>query len=179
MLQNRTMAAAPVKRGGICLLMLLAVLAGSMMALPAANLRQTINFNRDGPGEFPTRPGIAFAPDSDIAIRDGMAAIKFRSYYAGNTLIHATSPGLKEATRQITTSLGTPKFIPGKTPPVKPRPYVRFTGTPTAGSLLTLGMNNPTRASSEAPGHSARLANDGNPATFWQAGAGDTNAWFQ
>ena len=40
-------------------------------------------------------------------------------------------------------------------------------------------MNNPTRASSEAPGHSGRLANDGNPATFWQADAGDTNAWFQ
>ena len=40
-------------------------------------------------------------------------------------------------------------------------------------------MNSPTRASSEAPGHSARLANDGNPATFWQADAGDTNAWLQ
>ena len=40
-------------------------------------------------------------------------------------------------------------------------------------------MNNPTRASSEAPGHSGRLANDGNPATFWQAAAGDTNAWLQ
>ena len=40
-------------------------------------------------------------------------------------------------------------------------------------------MNNPTRASSEAPGHSGRLANDGNPATFWQADAGDTNAWLR
>jgi len=131
-----------------------------------------------GPGEFPTGSSITFAPDSDITIRDGMAAIEFRSYCAGKTVIRATSPDLKDATIQII-SHGEPKFIPGKTPSVKPRPYVRFTGTPTTGSLLTLGRNNPTRASSEAPGHSARFANDGNSATFWQADAGDTNAWFQ
>lgn len=28
-------------------------------------------------------------------------------------------------------------------------------------------------------GHSGRLANDGNPNTFWQAAAGDTNAWLE
>ena len=37
--------------------------------------------------------------------------------------------------------------------------------------------DNPTRASSEA--HSARLANDGNPGTFWEAESGDTDAWLQ
>jgi beta-galactosidase len=92
-------------------------------------------------------------------------------------VIHATSPGLKDATIQIT-SRGGPKFIAGKTPPVKPRPYVRFTGA-VANSTVTLGKENPTRASSEAPGHSGRLANDGNAATFWQATAGDTNAWLR
>ena len=51
-----------------------------------------------GPGEFPTGPSITFAPDSDIAIRDGQAAMEFRSYYAGKTVIRATSPGLKDAT---------------------------------------------------------------------------------
>ena len=131
-----------------------------------------------GPGEFPTGPSITFAPDSDIAIRDGMAAMEIRSYYAGKTVICATSPGLKNATIQIT-SLGTPKFTAGKTPAVKPRPYVRFTGTPATGSIITLGRDNPTRASSEAPGHSGRLANDGNPATFWQADAGDANPWLR
>lgn len=131
-----------------------------------------------GPGEFPTGPSITFAPDSDIAIRDGAAAIEFRSYYTGKTVIHATSPGLKDATIQII-SRGEPRFIPGKTPPVKPRPYVRYTASRSGGSLITLGMNSPTLASSEAPGHSAPLGNDGNPATFWQAAVGDTNAWFQ
>ena len=33
-------------------------------------------------------------------------------------------------------------------------------------------------ASSEAPGHSGRSANDGNPGTFWQAADGDQNAWL-
>jgi hypothetical protein len=130
-----------------------------------------------GPGEFPTGPGITFAPDSDITIRDGQAAMEFRSYYAGRTVIRATSPGLKDATIRIT-SRGEPGFVPGKTPSVKPRPYVRFTGTATGASLLTLGLNNPTRASSESPGHGGRLANDGNPTTFWQADTADTNAWL-
>ena len=132
-----------------------------------------------GPGEFPTGPSITFAPDSDITIRDGQAAMEFRSYYAGKTVIRATSPGLKDATIQII-SRGEPRFIAGKTPPVQPRPYVRFTGsTPRPVQCSRLGLNNPTRASSEAPGHSGRLANDGNPATFWQAAAGDTNAWWR
>ena len=131
-----------------------------------------------GPGEFPTGQNITFAPNSDIPIRDGAAAMAFRSYHAGKTLIRATSPGLKDVTVEIT-SLGEPKFIAGKTPPAKPRPYVRFNGKAANGSPVVFGRENPTRASSEAPGHSGRLANDGNPATFWQAADGDTNAWLR
>ena len=131
-----------------------------------------------GPGEFPTGPRITFAPDSDIAIRDGEAAIEFRSYYAGKTVIRATSPGLKDATIAIA-SLGKPKYIAGKTAPVKPRPCVRYNPAQGMDFTASFGMNNPTRASSEAPGHAGRLANDGSHATFWQAAAGDTHAWLQ
>jgi hypothetical protein len=131
-----------------------------------------------GPGEFPTGPNITFAANADITIRDGQAAMEFRSYYAGKTVIRATSPGLKDATIHIT-SLGKPKFIAGKTPSVPPRPYVRFTGRDANGSPVTFGLENPTRTSSETPGHSGCLANDGNPATFWQAAPGDTNAWLR
>ena len=130
-----------------------------------------------GPGEFPTGPSITFAPDSDIAIRDGLAAIEFRSYYAGKTVIRATSPGLQDATIKIT-SLGHPKFIPGKTAAVKPRSYMPFNGI-TTGVAASFGLENPTRASSEAPGHSGRFANDGNAATCWQAASDDTNAWWR
>ena len=130
-----------------------------------------------GPGEFPTGPSITFAPDSDIAIRDGMAAIEFRSYYAGKSVIRATSPGLQDAELEIT-SLGEPIFIAGKTPPVQPRPYVRFEGNSVNDQLATLGRDNPTLVSSETPGHSGHFANDGDPATFWQAAAGDKNPWL-
>jgi len=129
-----------------------------------------------GPGEFPTGPAINFAPDSDIAIRDGQAAIEFRSYHAGKTIIRATSPGLKDATIEIN-SLGEPKFVVGKTSPVKPRPYIRFTGLTNTLAVTSFGRENPTRASSESPGHSGRLANDGKIATFWQAAEGDKSAW--
>jgi beta-galactosidase len=135
-----------------------------------------------GPGEFPTGPSITFDPNSDIAIRDGAAAIEFRSYYSGNTVIRATSPGLDDATITID-SLGEPKFIAGKTPSVKPRPYVRFTGqtaaVPATQTNSIFGFENPTQASSEAPGHNASLGNDGNAATFWQANTTDSNAWWQ
>jgi hypothetical protein len=131
-----------------------------------------------GPGQLPTGPAITFGPKSDIAIRDGEAAMEFRSYYAGKTVIRATSPGLKDTTLEIIT-LGQPKFIPGQTPLVKPRPHVRFTGQTQASSAVVLGSDNPTLASSEIPGHSANLANDGNPATFWQAAAAAASAWWQ
>jgi beta-galactosidase len=75
-------------------------------------------------------------------------------------------------------SRGGPKFVPGKTHEVTPRGYVRFTGSPADNRLIPFGLANPTRASSEAPGHSGRLANDGDTATFWQAADGDTNPWL-
>ena len=133
-----------------------------------------------GPGEFPTGPSITFDPDSDITIRDGQAAMEFRSYYSGQTVIRASSPGLKDGTITIT-SLGEPKFIPGVTPPVKPRAYVRFEGRLVSGGTIqtNLGRENPTRASGEAPGHNAGLGNDGNPATFWQAQDAAPDAWWQ
>ena len=131
-----------------------------------------------GPGEFPTGPAIAFAPDSDIAIRDGRAAIEFRSYHAGTTLIRATSPGLKDATITIT-SKGGPAYITGKTPPVTTRAYHPVTERNGRGTATAYGANNPTRASSEAAGHGGGLANDRKPSTFWQAADTAPDSWWQ
>ena len=80
-----------------------------------------------GPGEFPTGPSITFTPGttkpaSDIAILDGQAAIEFRTYYAGTSVITASSPGLTSATVTIT-SQGSPAFVEGQTPPADTRPY--------------------------------------------------------
>jgi len=130
-----------------------------------------------GPGEFPTGPSITFAPDSDIAIRDGQAAIEFRSYYSGTTVLRATSPGLKDATLTIT-SKGAPPYVPGKTPAVQPRPYRPVTEQNGTGTETTYGMHNPTLTSSEAPGHAGGMANDGDSATSWQAASAGSNAWW-
>jgi beta-galactosidase len=129
-----------------------------------------------GPGEFPTGRRIEFRPDSDIAIRDGQAAIEFRAYQAGATTIRATSPGLKDATIRIV-SRGGPKFIAGRTPLANLRPYVRFVESARGAAPLALGRQTPTRASSEANGHAGRLANDGDPATSWQSVVADENPW--
>jgi len=82
-----------------------------------------------GPGEFPTGPTITFTPSgsgaaSDIAILDGQAAIEFRTYYAGTSIVEATSPGLTSSSVTIT-SQGSPAWVEGTTPKVAPRPYTR------------------------------------------------------
>jgi hypothetical protein len=85
-----------------------------------------------GPGEFPTGTSITFtAPgssdQSDIAILEGKAAIEFRSYYSGTTVIKATSPNLTAATITIT-SQGSPAWVEGVTPATAARPYTRYGG---------------------------------------------------
>jgi hypothetical protein len=82
-----------------------------------------------GPGEFPTGPSITFTPPgggaaSDIAILDGQAAIEFRTYYSGTSVLTASSPGLTSASVTIT-SQGSPAYVAGQTPPTPARPYTR------------------------------------------------------
>ncbi len=126
-----------------------------------------------GPGELPIGRAIDFAPDSDIEIRDGQAAIAMRSWQSGISRLRAASRGLKDAVVEVRTLQG-PPFIPGKTPLVAPRPYIPFQPVlrerPADG---TFGLNNPTFASSSAPDHSSRLVNDGDPATYWAPAPGD------
>ncbi|WP_420137311.1 glycoside hydrolase family 2 protein [Sphingomonas sp.] len=126
-----------------------------------------------GPGEFPTGRAIDFAPNSDIAIRDGAAAIAMRSWQAGTTRLRATSPGLKDGVIEVRTLRG-PRFVAGRTPLAADRPYVPFVKPLREhegdGSF---GTNNPTFASSNAAEHSSRLVNDGNPDSYWAPAAGD------
>jgi beta-galactosidase len=131
-----------------------------------------------GPGEFPTGASITFGAESDIAIRDGQAAIEFRSYHAGTTLIRACSPGLEDALLTIVTQ-GSPPFIVGQTPARAARPYRRFATAQKAAAELTLGRDAPTRASAEAADHPARFANDGNDQTFWTTPSDRAGAWWE
>jgi hypothetical protein len=134
-----------------------------------------------GPGEFPTGPSITFDPASDIVIRDGRAAIEFRSYYAGKSVIRASSPGLPDSRLTITTN-GTPAFIPGKTPPAASRPYVKFGNADQKNPAVDQGniaKLRPTRASSEITGHTGRFATDEDAATYWSAAENDSKPWLE
>jgi beta-galactosidase len=133
-----------------------------------------------GPGEFPTGPTITFtppssSPQSDIAIVDGLAAIEFRSYYSGTSVIKATSAGLTDAMITIT-SVGSPAWVEGVTRPTPARPYTRYAGSLSPTPSLTLGLTRPTMASSNAT--ASGNANDGNTATSWQAETSDTTPWW-
>lgn len=81
-----------------------------------------------GPGEFPTGRAIVFEEDSDIMILDGEAAMSLRSYHSGQIHVRATSAGLKPA-HLVLQAEGGPPFIPGKTPVVQHRPYIRNWGS--------------------------------------------------
>ena len=134
-----------------------------------------------GPGEFPTGRSIAFKKGTDIPILDGQAAIEFRSYYAGTTVIRATSPGLPAA-RLTVVSKGAPEYVAGKSPEFAPGPYVRFIGRmqTVAEQVANIALDRPTNASSMAAGHQSKLATDGDNATYWAAAADATGPqWWE
>lgn len=132
-----------------------------------------------GPGEFPTGRTITFRSDSPVAIRDGQAAIEFRSYYAGTTRIRATSPGLRDAVLDITTT-GPERYVAGKSPVAKERPVITY--PPAAvkveeGAPVNVALDRPTSASASKPGSSPRLVNDGDSATGWEVAPGSDAMW--
>lgn len=119
-----------------------------------------------GPGRFPTGSSITFSKDSDICILDGKAAITIRSYYAGETIVEASSKGLP--TEHITLSFeGAPDFVEGVSVQSDEHPYHRFESSMQQLSKLTLGKGNPTFASSMEQDHTAPNAADGNTKSYW------------
>jgi len=132
-----------------------------------------------GPGELPTGRTIHFAEDSDIAIRDGEAAIEMRSYQSGTILVRATSPGLQSATLTVEAT-GGPVFVPGETPVAADRTYMIPAAEMKTGVTTDLSLNRPTDASSAVDDeHSSGKAADGDADSFWQPRAGNASSWWQ
>lgn len=127
-----------------------------------------------GPGEFPTGRSIDFAADSDIRIMDGKAAIAFRSYYAGKTIVEASSPSLGSALLELEFT-GAPAYQPGKSWQTESRPYVRYHKGMERETQQRYGKDSPTFATSSAQRHSAGYAADGDAATWWQPAADDSH----
>ena len=133
-----------------------------------------------GPGKFPTGRSIRFSHQSLVAIRDGQAAISFRSYFAGRSVIEASSPGLKPARIEITTT-GPDPFIPGQSPLAPDQPVIAYppvTRKAFEGDPINVTISRPTSTSGSAPGHEAPLANDDQLQTAWRAAAKDGPAFW-
>lgn len=141
-----------------------------------------------GPGEFPTGKSITFTPGTDIDLVDGCAAIEFRSYYAGKTVISASSPGLKGDTVQIV-SRNAPAYVAGRSAETMDRPYKRFTvqerdaqlqareGKEAGEGKTNLAMFRPCASSSRV--EDAMKASDGDGATFWMPAPADKEPWWR
>lgn len=129
-----------------------------------------------GPGEFPTGKSIRFEADSDIRIAEGQAAISFRSYYAGTSVLEATSEGLESARIEIVFE-GEETYQEGKTPVVTERPYIRFVRKQQA-EVQIFGRNNPTFASSNKNGHVPGMAADGDWKSCWKASDEDASPYW-
>lgn len=130
-----------------------------------------------GPGEFPTGSSITFNEKSDITILDGLAAIEFRSYYAGKTVIRATSSGLESAEINMYFT-GKYPYKEGITPEVKDRSYTRFSKKGLATVPQTYGYNNPTFPSSSDGRHTGGMAADGDKNTWWQPDTKDSEPFW-
>lgn len=141
-----------------------------------------------GPGEFPTGKSITFEPGTDIDIVDGCAAIEFRSYYAGETVIRASSPGLRGDALRIV-SRDAPAYVAGKSAETRERPYKRFTvqdrdarlpargGKEGGGEEPNLAAFRPCAASSNA--QDAMKASDGDDSSFWMPSSADKAPWWR
>jgi beta-galactosidase len=125
-----------------------------------------------GPGEFPTGSSIRFEHGTDIPISDGEASIELRSYYAGETKVRASSPGLKAAELDLSFD-GPDRYIKGVTPPAIERQYVRYDRKVRPNVPQRFGKDNPTFASSALSDHVEGFAADGDRTTYWQPSSGD------
>jgi beta-galactosidase len=120
-----------------------------------------------GPGQFPSYDPKLMNAETGLAIIEGIGAITFRSYYAGETVIAATSPGLQGAALLVTTVGDGTEMEPDMTIPriqTGNQDKSRF-----SIEMLDLATHRPTRASSEAKGFAKSNANNADPSTSWRA----------
>lgn len=133
-----------------------------------------------GPGELPTGSSITFQnKGSDIKIIEGKCSIDMRAYYAGETVVEATSPGLKS--NRITIKSSNAPAYKGKEQNLKDLPYVRYTTDHSKVRDTTnddQGIFRPTYVSSTSGDYSPAYAVDQNPATYWMPASTDKTPWF-
>lgn len=126
-----------------------------------------------GGGIFPTGKAFLFsARKGNLA--EGMGAIEFRSYYAGDTVIRAGARGLEGAEITVHVS-GEDVWVDEKINLPHPPPFV--TGTPIREQTSDIGKNRPVFCSSGSEENPARNVTDGDYGTCWKPCADTFGEW--
>lgn len=135
----------------------------------------------DGPGIFPTGKTMTFEPGDSM--RDGKAAIEFRSYYAGETVIRAYSesdPDIEPSTITVRTT--------GQGASDEPSIDTMYGAFMSNGGYVPNSVEEPTAyryhnyngSPMKASSGEASIVNvqDGNDSTEWKADAAGSGQWF-
>lgn len=139
-----------------------------------------------GPGEFPTGSVITFRHNTDIDIREGLAAIALRAWHTGEIRLIAESPELPSAGLILKAVAGESEAVAWreelKAVWQKPRvyragPFARQISDEEVRS--NLAYTRPVRVSSQESRNPAEAANDADPATRWCAADGTYPQWWQ
>lgn len=140
-----------------------------------------IKLSIEGPGEFPTGNEIVFDPLSDIAIRDGKAAIEFRSYQVGKTVIRAESPGLETAFITIESKGNSSSFESVRKQVVGLRPYKKYVKQEMVQDSIPINLAalRPSKSSGDTAEYGAKNANDSDNLSYWNPINGLTTTWWQ
>lgn len=139
----------------------------------------TVTLSVDGPGMLPSYDRKTISrPVLDMI--DGMGAVNFRSYYAGNAKITATAVGLKSDSLTLTIT-GNPEdsiFEPDMTIPKRSLIDTEVKPLPETGSR-NLAINKPTGSSSFVEGHTSDKTVDLDPNSYWKANTNNANEYCQ
>ncbi|MBT1181776.1 glycoside hydrolase N-terminal domain-containing protein [Bifidobacterium sp. CP2] len=126
----------------------------------------------DGPGVL--AGGKTYKFTKNVSMKDGKAAIEFRSYYSGTTTLTASAEGLPDATFQIVT-----KDTTGGNEGSEPKNFYEAGQWATAGLKIpepmaygdtNKALDRPTSPTSSQSGHEGALGADGDENTQWIAG---------
>jgi hypothetical protein len=134
-----------------------------------------------GPGEFPAGRSITFISTGDnrARIRDGHAAIEFRSYEGGESIIAARSPGLEDAIIKIVTA-GEPSFVDGATQIIQNRAAIPVPNHQEYGKpvIQNISAARPVSSNSTETSNISR-SNDYDHNSIWEPVFGGDTLWWQ
>lgn len=135
-----------------------------------------------GNGVFPT--GKSYTFKAGKTIQDGRAAIEFRSYYSGDTVIQASIPGTDIVSNTITVkTVNTDNIAEG----TEPKGFIEADlsqavpklSEPESYGQTDVAYNRQSRAdSSSGEEHIPLKAIDGDDTTYWQAGETGEQSWW-